>query len=259
MEIFTYILVFIFGTIIGSFLNVVVLRFGTGESMVHEQSRCMTCNENLTFYEMIPILSYIFLQGKCRHCLTKISIQYSLVEAVTGFVFLVLFNQFGIPQGTLVEMIVAILPYMFFAILIATSVYDIKHFILPDDLIFVAGAVGLLFAILSTTPILIHLTATFGMSGFFFLLWAFSKGKWMGFGDVKLAFVMGLMLNIHQAVLGLLLAFWAGALVGIFLMVQKGYTRKMHIPFGPFIVLGGFIAFTVGTQILAWYNNFIGL
>jgi len=218
----------------------------------------MTCNEGLKFYEMVPVLSYVTLRGRCRNCLSHISIQYPIVEAVTGIVFLLLFWQFGIPEVSLVGIVVGALPYIFFAILIAASVYDIRHFILPDLLLAIAAVVGIALALLDATPLLIHLGGSLVMSILFFVIWGVSKGKWMGFGDVKLAVVVGLILNIQQAVLGLLFSFWIGALWGIFLIMFKGYSRKMQIPFGPFLVLGAFIAFTVGTQFLAWYNSLIG-
>ncbi len=250
MNIFLGILVFIFGSIIGSFLNVVVLRYKTGRTL-GGRSFCFSCGKTLTAFELVPVLSFAAALGKCRSCKTKISWQYPMVEALTGLVFVVIFfNTVSLPQ----------LLFFFFAfsILIAISVYDLRHKIVPDMLAFIFALVSLAWLFTS------HPSSYFStMQGImdilagpilflpFFALWYLSSGAWMGLGDGKLAVGIGWMLGLVKGVSAIILGFWSAALVALILLgagkllKNRPYSlsSKSEIPFAPFLVFGALLAF----------------
>lgn len=247
MEIIIYIFVFIFGLIIGSFLNVVICRYNTGKTF-GGRSMCFSCGKILKWYELVPVLSFLFLRGKCSVCKSKISWQYSIVEIVTGLLFLGAF--FLSPFN------IYLLVYLCaqFALLMVIAVYDIRHKIIPDAFVYV-------FAILALARILSSLflgnydssvllwNILAGPICFlpFAGVWYFSRGKWIGFGDAKLALGMGWFLGLSNAYIAIVLAVWTGAIVGVGLILytkilcfatDKKITMKSEIPFGPFLVFG---------------------
>jgi len=181
-------LVFIFGLIIGSFLNAVIYRLSEkDESVPKGRSYCPQCKHTLTWEDLIPLLSFFLLHGRCRYCKKRISWQYPLVEMFTGLVFLSIFNFTYVTFETLYLFIIA-------SLLIVLFVYDLKHYILPDKILFSALIVSGIWYVVSGI-ILSTLYAAFGAALFFFALFALSKGRAMGFGDVKLALFMGLFLG----------------------------------------------------------------
>jgi leader peptidase (prepilin peptidase)/N-methyltransferase len=241
-------IIFVLGTIIGSFLNVVVLRYNTGLSIISGRSKCFSCSKNLHWYELIPLFSFLMLGGKCLGCNSKISYQYFTVEFLTGVIFSGLFLKFGL---------VSLLPlYLLIAsILIAMSVYDFKHKIIPDGMVFVF--IILSFAVLFLThplnellsfPISLDLLAGPMLFAFFAFFWLVSGGKWMGFGDAKLAIGVGFLLGFSGGVYAIMIAFWIGAAVSLILiLLQKikiakfKLSFKSEVPFAPFIILAVFI------------------
>ncbi len=238
--------VFIFGTIVGSFLNVVILRYNSGESIIKNSSKCFSCRERLKWYEMIPVLSFIFQRGRCRHCKSKISWQYPIVELLTGLVFLLIFLKF---QFTLVTSYY----FVVFSILIIISVYDLRHQIIPNLLVYIFDILAFLNLLLITNYELriTNFLAGLCFFAFFALIWLLSKGRAMGFGDAKLALGIGWFLGLNKGIFALLLSFWLGAIVGIFLLIffNKKYNIKSSIPFGPFLAMGAAVAFL-------WTKNF---
>jgi prepilin signal peptidase PulO-like enzyme (type II secretory pathway) len=252
---------FIFGLIIGSFLNVVIIRLNTERSF-GGRSACMSCQNKLTWYELMPVLSFLGLRGRCRNCKTKISIQYPLVELATGLIFAALFlklqNIFFI--STFLFTIAYVYYTIVFSLLIVIATYDLKHKIIPDILSFVLGVfafIGLFFFSGNSSPIFywhIPLVLEF-LSGPlialpFALFWFLSSGKWMGLGDAKLALGVGWLLGIGSALSGLVIAFWSGAVIGILLIIfSKKYGMKSEIPFAPYLVLGTFLAFIFGLNL----------
>ena len=275
---FWYIIIFIFGTLIGSFLNVLVLRYNTGQSIVNDRSRCFSCGKTLRWFELIPVLSFLFQKGRCSNCHTKISKQYILVEILTGLIFLLVFIKiipdFSLPREitpylmgliyeNLFSYLLPLISYLFlFSILIAISVYDYRHKIIPDGLSYTFIILSFLSAlyIFLTGGVYLNLLAGIIISLPFFLLWLVSRGAWMGFGDVKLALGIGFLLGIPSGIYAIVLAFWIGGLVGIILLslsaiskkavnnnqlliLGKRFTIKSEIPFGPFLILGTFLAF----------------
>jgi leader peptidase (prepilin peptidase) / N-methyltransferase len=250
---FLFILIFfILGLIIGSFLNVIIFRLNTGKSF-GGRSGCMSCMNKLTWYELIPVLSYIGLGGRCRNCKTKISLQYPLVEFATGLIFAALFLKFqnvfflNIPVFSFTYLYYAFA----FSLLVVITAYDLRHKIIPDTLVFILGilAFGGLFLFTNFNfsthwPSLLEFSSGLLIAAPFALLWLVSGGRWMGLGDAKLALSLGWLLGFYRAFSGVVVAFWIGAVVGILLVIfSKKYKMKSEIPFAPYLVLGAILAF----------------
>ncbi|MCR4334262.1 MAG: prepilin peptidase [Patescibacteria group bacterium] len=228
---------FIFGIIIGSFLNVVILRYNTGVSITG-RSGCFSCGKKLEWYELFPILSFLLLQGRCSQCKAKISLQYPLVELFTGFIFASYVAFFPIE----------FFPYYLtiFSILIIITVYDLRHKIIPDGLVYTFIALSALKLFYYTS--IFDLLAGPILFTPFFLLWYLSKGKWMGFGDAKLAIGIGFFMGFTEGVSSIILGFWIGAVagllwIGISSIFGKHIGMKTEIPFAPYLILGMLITF----------------
>lgn len=254
MEMILPIFVFLFGLIIGSFLNVVAIRFNTGTN-IGGRSRCMACGKQLTWKELIPIFSFLYQKGRCLKCGSKISWQYPLVEFVTGLLFVLIFLFYPpiTSYGTYKLILLAILS----SILVVISVYDIKHKIIPDILVYT-------FIILSFINLFVGINTWFQVptvNGIlagpilalpFALIWLISKGTWMGFGDAKLVLGIGWLLGLGMGANSVILAFWIGALVSIaWLLINKGTIKpKTEIPFGPYLILGMYIVLFTGLEVI---------
>ena len=216
----------------------------------------MSCHKKLWWFELVPVLSYMFLRGRCLKCKTKISAQYPLVELATGIIFVALYLKF--------ENVFFAFPYSFvaayafyaavFSLLLVIAVYDLKHKIIPDVLALVLGVlafVGLFFFNIDDPRVFyLHLPTLWQfLSGFmlaapFGLLWLVSAGRWMGLGDAKLAIGLGWLLGSSRLLSGAVLSFWGGAIFGILLVAfTKKYKIKSELPFAPFLVLGATLAF----------------
>ncbi len=259
------IFVFLLGTVIGSFLNVVIYRFNTGRGL-GGRSFCFTCRRTLSWHELVPIASFLSQRGKCKGCASKISWQYPLVEAITGFVFVSLFIKF-LPDTTLMYSFswMSFFPLIFFTyifcILIVISVYDYHHNIIPDTFVWLFNILAFLSLFIFTgMSYAIHLPSLWSVLAGplialpFFFLWWVTGGKAMGFGDVKLALGMGWLLGITGGFAAVLVSFWIGGLWGIgMLLLRKKTTLKSHVPFGPFMCTAIFFVFLFSitiTQIL---------
>ena len=260
---------FILGLIIGSFLNVVIYRLNTRRSFfesVGGRSACMSCRNQLSWYELVPVFSFLVLKGRCKNCKTKISIQYPLVEIITGLIFGVLFWKLFTVGGSVLSgqgILVFAVTYAFYAtmfsLLLIIAVYDLKHKIIPDLLSLVFGALAFVgmffFSNLSFYPhipnILEFLSGIFIASPFAFF-WLISGGRWMGLGDAKLALGIGWLLGLVGALSGLVIAFWSGAIIGVTLIIvskvhrKNGTGLKSEIPFAPFLVFGALMVFLFG-------------
>ena len=250
-----YILIFLLGLSVGSFLNVIICCLETKEPIFLSRSHCPKCGALLKWSDLIPLVSFLIQKGKCRYCGKKISWQYPLVELATGLLFLFVVlksplatgGSYSIATGFFASLrMTMIMEPLFFLLvicfLLVIFVYDLKHYLIPDKIVYPAiiitllnlGAKLLRIEELSSqiyTPLLAALLA----SGFFLFLVLISKGKWLGLGDVKLAGLMGLILGWPNILLALFLAFMSGAIVGITLIVAGKKTMKSQIPFGPFL------------------------
>lgn len=245
-------LFFILGLIIGSFLNVVIYRYQTSKNL-GGRSACMSCRSSLTWYELIPVFSFIFLGGRCKSCRTHISLQYPLVEITTSILFFSLFLKFqDIFFSSPYEFAGLFVFYVLaFLLLLIIATYDLRHKIIPDQLSFVFGLltfVGLfLFKNFEFSPHMPTVLEFFSgpmLALPFASLWLVSRGTWMGLGDAKLAIGLGWLSGLAVAISGVVLAFWAGAIIGITLLLTRShFGMKSEIPFAPFLVLGAYVAF----------------
>lgn len=240
MELFITLCVTLFGLIVGSFLNVVILRLDTGLGF-GGRSKCFSCGKTLHWYELIPLLSFLFQQGKCRGCKSKISWQYPAVELLTSILFILVW----IKLGGLFAWLIFLVYIVLLSSLMVISVFDIRHHQIPTIplLVFYASAAGVFFAT-GQTGFLLHIGYSTLAATPLLLLWLVSRGRWLGFGDVLLAFGIALWLGFSQGFASVLLAFWIGAVFAILLMLaQRKKLFKMAIPFGPFLALGAIVSF----------------
>jgi len=250
-----YALIFVFGAIIGSFLNVVILRYGTGKSFAKGSSQCFSCGKKLSWYELVPIFSFLIQKGRCRGCGSKISIQYPLVELVTGVLFTLILLRSDL-SSLIMEIgsryFEVLFLWVLVSLLIVISVYDLRHFIIPNKVVWIFNGLAFLFIFFKNLDLGPQILSGLAFAGFFALIWLVSRGKWMGFGDAKLALGLGWLLGPTQTFSAFLISFWLGAVVGIGLLVlNKKYSFKSQIPFGPFLVVGALIAFLFDINIFS--------
>lgn len=275
-----YFFIFVIGLFIGSFLNVLADRLSREESIVKGRSHCEKCKKELAWLDLIPLLSFISLKGKCRYCKTSLSFYYPTVELVTGILFVV--TAFFILNGSQLainnlqftinyqlfnfQTIISLVYYLFLvSSLIVVFFADLKYGIIPDKIIFPAIFISFLFLPFTSKESWLHfvqpatfevgfashLLSAFGAGLFFLALFLITKGRGMGFGDVKFAFLMGLILGFPNIVVSLYIAFLTGAIVGCILIIwRKKKLKGASIPFGPFLVFGTFLALFWGDVIL---------
>ncbi len=253
------VILFFFGTIIGSFLNVVIYRFNSGKTL-GGRSMCMSCGKTLHWHELVPLASFVSQKGKCLKCKSPISYQYPIVEAVTGIVFVLISFKYAFLLGVSQTLFLSFLTFTLYiwCLLIVISVYDYRHTIIPERLVWLFNVLALVslfifkdMTIAPHVPTLWQLVAGPLTALPFAMLWLVSEGKWMGLGDAKLQLGLGWMLGLSLAGAGMMIAFWIGAIVSLALLLLygKSYTMKTQIPFGPFLVLGAFIAWLYNIQI----------
>ncbi len=251
MNSFYYFAVFVFGLIVGSFLNCVIYRLEIGRvrqlADLRGRSFCPGCKHKLGFWDLVPVFSFLFLKGRCRYCQKPISWQYPLVELATGLLFVL---------ATLeITTMVAIQSFYYFVLicfLIVIFVYDLKHYLIPDFVVYSAIALTFVYLICWRWD-LEHIWAALGLAGFFLAIVLVSREKWMGLGDVKLGFLIGLILGWPGTLLAVFLATSLGAIIGIGLIVAGKKKMKSEVPFGPFLVMGTLVALFWGEKIINWY------
>lgn len=255
MYFISFIFIFLLGTVIGSFLNVVIYRLNTGMKIVNSRSICMSCGKTLRWYELIPVFSFLIQSGKCRRCCASISHQYPLVEVITGFIFaFITFHFLPIISFSISLFVLLVVVFVFiFSLLIVISVYDIRHKIIPDNLVYVYALVSFLTIFINQTGVGGMLTippVIYFLSGPIFalpfaLLWLISKGKWMGLGDAKLMLGIGWMLGPSMGLSATILSFWIGSVLSLMIMFfsKKKVSMKTEIPFAPFLIISTLIVF----------------
>ncbi|MCX6806956.1 MAG: prepilin peptidase [Candidatus Berkelbacteria bacterium] len=239
---------FILGLLFGSFLNVVILRLEKEEKGIFNgRSKCPKCNKVLSWYELIPIISFILQGGKCRNCKKSISWQYPLVEFLTGFVFAILYWKFGFSFSS---------PTLFAlsSVLIVLFVSDLRTQTIPDIIAYIGIGLAVVYVLLNPLSSMFYaLIGAVIAGGFFAFLVLISKETWMGQGDIKIGIIMGLILGYPNVLVALFIAYFFGALVGIFLIITKKKTMRSSVPFGPFLILATFATMFYGEQIISWY------
>lgn len=245
-------LAFIFGTIIGSFLNVAILRMNTGKGF-GGRSICFSCGKQLGAMELIPVISFLFQGGRCTGCRERIAWQYPIVEVTTGFVFAAIAYMLLPLALSIVPLALHFIFYAtLFCLLIVIAGYDLRHKIIPNRVVYPFILLSFLAPLFmgSTDHYfnsiwIDHLLAGIALGAPFALIWLLSHGRLMGLGDAKLALGMGFLLGISSGIAAIMLAFWIGAIVGVILLLlpRRARTMKSELPFAPFLVLGTALAF----------------
>lgn len=245
---------FILGTIIGSFLNVVALRYNTGMTL-KGRSKCFSCNTTLSWIELIPLFSFIFQGGACKKCKSKISWQYPVVELLAGLLFILIFYFF--PPISVAAGVTTLFYLLITAILLVIVVYDIRHKIIPNTLAYTFAVIAFIHLFISPDlsfqiPTVLNLLSGVIVALPFAALWLVSKGTWMGLGDAKLALGIGWALGLLPAISAIVLAFWIGAIVSVIWMfiVFRKIKARYEIPFGPYLILGMYIVIFTGIQVV---------
>ncbi|MCL5775365.1 MAG: prepilin peptidase [Patescibacteria group bacterium] len=261
-----YFLVFYFGCIIGSFLNVVILRLPKEEGL-NGRSYCFSCGHALSWVDLFPLFSYLCLFGKCRYCKKTFSPRYFLIELVTGLLFLAAFI-FLKPDSLLGYL--ALLKYAIaLSALVVVFMVDLEHLLIFDNVLLAAGlpvlAINVLTDYMGRYSFLSLSGQTMGglfagglFAGIFFLLWLVSKGAWIGFGDVKLMLVLGLVLGWPVTAAAWLLAYFLGTAFALPLLVLGKKHLSSRLPFGCFLSVAAALCLFYGQQLIAWYLRYVG-
>jgi prepilin signal peptidase PulO-like enzyme (type II secretory pathway) len=256
---------FVFGLLIGSFLNVLIWRLPRDES-IGGRSHCPHCNHTLTARDLVPLLSFTLARGRCRYCKKPVSYRYPLIETITGFLFAAAAMVFlGHTNFDAISILKFIEALVVIAICITVFVIDLEHYLILDRIVFtgyaLVGIITILLAVLSHSPLLIfmHILVAVLAAIPFWLLWYSSKGKWMGFGDVKFVALMGLILGGQGIIIALFLAFMIGALFGVILILAGKKQFGSKLPFGTFLTIATILALFFAPQIWNWYWSLIGL
>ena len=240
------VLFLILGACVGSFLNVCIYRIPQKMSVVFGPSHCPHCSKPIKIQDLVPLLSFFLLKGKCRYCETKVSWRYPLVELLTAVLFYAAYQRWGLSWQT---------PAMcaFFSALVVAALVDFDTYLIPDGVLGIALILGIPTLWLAARELFFNGLVGFLSAGLLMLAIALATRGGMGGGDVKLSAVMGFFLGWPEILIGLFIAFTSGALVGLILMLLKKKKRKNLLPFGPYLALGGVIGAFYGEQLLNWY------
>jgi leader peptidase (prepilin peptidase)/N-methyltransferase len=243
----------LFGALIGSFLNVVIYRLPLGKSIVMPPSRCRNCDYLLQWYDNIPIVSWLFLGGRCRNCRTAVSIQYPIVELITAVLFgLVVWLT---PPGALLATRLLLV-----CILIVLFGIDLEHQILPNAITLPGIAIGLLLSLIAPPGWRDALIGTLlGGAVLYAIAWGYylwRREEGMGMGDVKMLAMIGAFLGWKAVLVTLVLSSFSGAIIGMILMAAQKGDMKLALPFGTFLAIGALAAMFVGEPLVAWYAGF---
>lgn len=250
LTIYLYIVVFLYGIIIGSFLNVLIYRLPKKENIVTTRSHCMSCGYQLKWYDLIPLFSYLALGGKCRKCKTKLSVQYPLIEALNGVLYLVVFTRYGLSIDSL-------LYCLLFSALLALSVIDFRTYEIPVGFNYFILALGLVRVATDYTNWLQYVIGLVAVSFVLYLIYQISKGAAIGGGDVKLMAATGLLLGWQRNLLAFLLGCVFGSVIHI---IRMKVSKADHIlAMGPYLSLGVAIAALWGNEMISWYLGVLGL
>mgnify|MGYP004702365727 CR=1 FL=1 len=246
MEIYISTVIFILGTIFGSFLNVVIYRLPQKESIIVGRSHCPKCNHVIRPAELIPILSYILLRGKCKECKAAISIRYPLIEAITGLLFLISYLTFGISAQLLIALPLTM-------ILIVITMIDIDTLEIYDRFQIMLFILALINLMISPLPWIDHVIGFFIISIPFYIIALLTNG--MGGGDIKLIAIAGFLLGYQATLVTFFISTLTGSIWAIYLLIIKKSGRKTQLPFGPFLCIGIFIAYHYADAIIQTYLN----
>ena len=233
------------GAAVGSFLNVVVLRTASKEKFTHGRSKCPTCGHTLSWYELIPVISFLGLGGRCRSCKKTLSLQYLIVETVTAAVFMAAWVTFGYVWMTPIVWVVS-------SAMICIALYDARWSLIPDSFTITLGIVALGALLYQRADPLDHVVGVGIGLALFGLQYLLSRGQWIGSGDIFLGGVLGGLLGWRATLGGFALAYILGAIFALPLLLKK-HQAKQAIPFGPFLLLGAWVAWLWGPALWQWY------
>lgn len=244
-----YIIIFLFGIVIGSFVNVCIYRIPLKEDIVKERSHCMSCGHVLQWYELIPLVSYVVQKGKCRVCGAKLSVQYPLIEGLNGvlYVLIVAINGYNVDS---------LLYCLLISALIALSVIDWRTYEIPIGINVFILALGLIGTAVHYTDWLNHLIGLLAVSMFIYIIILATKGRGMGGGDMKLMGATGLLLGWKEIILAFILGCILGSVIHV---IRMKVSKAEHVlAFGPYLSLGILITVLAGKPILDWYMGLLG-
>ncbi len=256
MEVFWIAAFTVLGTVIGSFLNVCVDRLPARESLIYPPSHCSACQHRLSAIDLVPVFSYLWLRGRCRYCQASISQRLLWVEAVTGVLFGFAYWHYGFSIDLPVILV-------YFCLFLVLLVIDLEHGLILNKLNYPAMVMALLFSLFLSQSEIVPGIKQAGIGagiclGLFLLIAVVSRGG-MGWGDVKMAALIGLVIGYPLMFVALLLAVFLGGLVGVFLLTLKKKGRKGTVPFGPFLSLATIVTLLWGSDILNWYKDLFQL
>jgi leader peptidase (prepilin peptidase)/N-methyltransferase len=262
-----YLLIFYCGCLVGSFLNVVILRLPQGQKLTG-RSRCLSCGRQLKPLELLPVLSFLFLCGRCSKCKTKISWRYFVIELLTGLLFAAVWK-FGQPLVSFADYLFLVRNFAVVSILVLVFVIDFEHYLILDAVVFpglalvlllnlaIGEATGygfmpglhnflwsLLYAVIAAAP--------------FALLWLASRGRWLGLGDVKFVLFIGAVFGWPLLAVSLMSAVFIGGASSVLLLLSKRKTLASRVPFGTFLSLGAAATLFYGQKLLDWYLSWVG-
>ena len=239
-----YIMIFLIGISIGSFLNVCIYRIPKKEDIVFERSHCMSCGNVLKWYELIPLFSFLVQGGKCRNCKTKLSVQYPLIELLNGLIYVWIFMAKGFQPESILFCICA-------SVLIVISVIDWRTYEIPFGCNIIIGILGIVRVFLNLAHWYDYVIGFFAVSGLFLIIYWITKGRGIGGGDIKLMAAAGLLLGWQNILLSLMIGSIAGSVIHLALMKIQGKDRVLA--FGPYLAFGIFISMLYGNDINTWY------
>lgn len=244
---------FAFGLIYGSFFNVLADRLPAGQNILKPPSHCFGCNRRLNWTDLIPVVSFVMLKGRCRYCGSKIPLRIPLLELATGLIFLGSYLYFGLNPDLAIAL-------FYFSILLVIFVIDLEHQLILNVLVYPAAVAAVIISLLASgyepVPSIGSALIGAGAGLVLFLIIAIVSRGGMGFGDVKMAGLMGLMLGFPVNLVAIFIAVVSGGLVALAALVLKRKDRRQAIAFGPFLALGTMAAFLWGASILDWYLGY---
>lgn len=248
----TIALLFLLGLCIGSFLNVVIDRVPKDKTILRGRSYCDHCKKDIAWRDLIPVVSFIMLGGKCRNCKKQIDIRNPTVEITTGLLFvLIYFSSLPLNYFSFFVLIFV------FSSLIAIFFIDLKDGIIPDKITYPAIFVLVVYLLTNTTLLMNHLLSALLASAFFLIIFILTRGRGLGFGDVKLAGLLGIFLGFPNVFLAIYIAFLTGATVSFILILWRKKVLKDTVPFGPFLILGAVISFFWGERMASHLLSFL--
>lgn len=253
IQLYFSIVSFIFGAVVGSFLNVCICRMPKEESVVSPPSHCPHCEYRIRWYDNVPLFSYLLLRGKCRGCGTHISLQYPLVELLNGLLTLALFLRFGASLTFLAL-------FLFCSALVVITFIDLEHQIIPDEISLSGIVIGFVFSFFLPWQSWLNSLLGILLGGGSLLLVAYSY-QWltgkegMGGGDIKLLAMMGAFLGWKSVLFIIFASSLIGSVVGITMMLVQKKDSKLAIPYGPYLAFGAVLYIFYGRQLIHWYLN----